>query len=252
MSRKLKKDEFLVLLKEVNDKLEKQNIRVEIPFVYRSKNEFDHIKLLIPDNILSDNLIDVLKIGEFTQTSKYIDYYYKDFRLIFIKTSDDDFLSSFFYYSWDILPTLMNVIFNKMGLDLTPSGLKYVAIKNPLLVSNNIKLILEFLGLDFYYYMNSGTNKKDGFNTLFDEVSYITTSPFFNSKIFKNYVLNDKDYFYFEKVEQYKYALSLFNNFDNINFIGYEFSEELDSYLVDIDKMFPGSNFLLNVVKVKN
>jgi hypothetical protein len=252
MSRKLNKNEFLILLKEINDKLEKNDIRIEIPYVYRNKDFFDHIKILIPHNIDGDKLLDVLKLGEYNQNNKYIDYYYKDFRFIFIKTFDNEFLSSFFYYSWDILPTLMNVMLNKMGLDLTPAGLKYIAVKSPILISNNIKLILEFLGLDFYYYMNSGSNKKSGFRHLFDEVSYILGSPFFNTKIYKEYNLNDKDYFYFEKVEQYEYALNLLNKIDETNFIGYEYYSDLDSYLIDIDKMFPDSNFLINIAKLKN
>lgn len=252
MSRKLNKNEFLILLKEINDKLEKNDIRVEIPYVYRNKDFFDHIKILIPYNIGGDKLLDILKLGEYNQNNKYIDYYYKDFRFIFIKTFDNEFLSSFFYYSWDILPTLMNVMLNKMGLDLTPAGLKYIAIKTPILISNNIKLILEFLGLDFYYYMNSGSNKKIGFRNIFDEVGYILGSPFFNIKIYKEYNLNDKDYFYFEKVEQYEYALNLLNKIDETNFIGYEYYSDLDSYLIDIDKMFPDSNFLINIAKLKN
>lgn len=245
MSRILEKTEFISLLKEVSVKLDSNGIRNEIPFVFKNKETYDFIKILIPQETDVTKLEEIFKSGEYQSIKKYIDFYYKDFRFIFIRTPEIEFFPTFFYYSWDILPTLMNVMLNKMGLDLIPSGLRYVAGEKSINVSNNIKFILEYLDLDFDNYM------KKGFKTLFDEVSFITTSPYFNVQIFKDYKLNEKDFFLFEKEPQYKYALSLFENFNNVNFQGYEYNKELDSYLLNIDMMFPGSNFLESVAKLK-
>ena len=41
----------------------------------------------------------------------------------------------------------------------------------------------------------------------------------------------------------------LFTEFDNINFNGYIFNNDLDTFLLNIDTMFPGSNFLENFIK---
>jgi len=246
MGRKLEKQEFIKLLKEVSDKLEARGIRNEIPFVYKGKDTFDFIKVLIPQETDVTILEDIFKTGEYQVSGRYIDFNYKDFRFIFIRTPDSEFFPTFFYYSWDIMTTLMNVMLNKMGMDLQPSGLKYVAVENAFNISNNIKFIIEYLGLDFDLYM-----RKEGFKSLFDEVSFITTSSYFNVNIFKEYKLNERDFFYFDKEPQYKYALSLFSNFENIRFEGYDYDKELDTYLLNIDLMFPGSNFLENVTKAK-
>jgi len=245
MSRKLEKPEFISLLKDVSDKLTEKEIRNEIPFVHKDATVFDHIKILIPQETDATLLEDIFKSNQYEIANRLIDFYYKDFRFIFIRTAETEFFPTFFYYSWDILPTLMSVMLNKMGLDLIPSGLRYVAGEKSFMVSNNIKFILEYLGLDFDLYM------KKGFNSLFDEVSFITLSPYFNVKIFKDYKLNERDFFYFEKESQYKYALSLFDNFENIRFEGYDYDKELDTYLLNIDLMFPGANFLENVAKLK-
>lgn len=273
MSRKLEKPEFIKLLKEVSDKLTEKEIRNEIPFVHKDATVFDHIKILIPQETDATLLENIFKSNQYEIANKFIDFYYKDFRFIFIRTAETEFFPTFFYYSWDIVPTLLNVMLNKMGLNLIPSGLQYVAGKKSIFVSNNIKLILEFLGLSFEEYVDrsirEGIRKLDiktekgdivhttgvrmggGFNSLFEEISFVTTSSYFNVQIFKNYKLDEKDFFYFEKEPQYKYALSLFDNFDTIRFKGYDYDKELDTYLLNIDLMFPGSNFLENVAKLK-
>jgi hypothetical protein len=245
MSRKLEKPEFIKLLKEVSDKLDEESIRNEIPFVYKDKHTFDFIKILIPQETDATLLEDIFKSNQYTVSGRFIDFYYKDFRFIFIRTAETEFFPTFFYYSWDIVPTLLNVMLNKMGLDLCPSGLRYVAGEKSFMISNNIKFILEYLGLDFEDYM------RKGFKSLFDEVSFVSTSSYFNVKIFKEFQLNPRDFFFFEHEPQYKYALSLFDNFDAIRFEGYDYDQELDSYLLNIDLMFPGSNFLENVAKLK-
>lgn len=252
MSRKLEKPEFIKLLKDVSDKLDEKRILNEIPFVYKDNHTFDFIKILIPQEIDVTILEDIFKSNEYNVVNRYIDFYYKDFRFIFIRTAETEFFPTFFYYSWDIVPTLMNVMLNKMGLNLIPSGLQYVAGEKSFMVSNNIKFILEYLGLNFELYM------KKGFKSLFDEVSFLTLSPYFNVKIFKEhwhdyqrYNLNERDFFYFDKEPQYKYALSIFDNFETIRFEGYDYDKELDTYLLNIDLMFPGSNFLENVTKLK-
>ena len=245
MSRKLEKPEFLKLLKEVIDKLDEKGIKNEIPFVYKSKAEYDFIKILIPQETDVTLLEDIFKSSEYQASNRFIDFYYKDFRFIFIRAPESEFFSTFFYYSWDIIPTLMNVMLNKMGMDLCPSGVRYIAGEKSFIISNNIKYILEYLDLDFEQYM------KKGFKSLFDEVSFITTSSYFNVQIFKDYKLNERDFFYFEKASQYKYALSLFDNFEKMRFEGYDYDKELDTYLLNIDLMFPGTNFLENVAKLK-
>jgi len=245
MGRLLEKPEFIKLLKEVSTKLDSNSIRNEIPFVYKNKMKYDHIKILIPQETDATTLVAIFDGGNFNLKGQFIDFNYKDFRFIFIRTPENEFLPTFFYYSWDILPTLMNVIFNKFGLHLYPSGLKYIAGENPFMVSTNLKHILEFLDLDSNEYFTKG------FMSLFNYASFISISKYFNTQIFKDFKLNEKDFLYFDKKLQYDKVLELLCNFDKITYVGYEYSNEMDKYLLEIDTMFPGSNFLENISKMK-
>lgn len=245
MSRTLDKPEFIKLLKEVSTKLDINNIRNEIPFVYKDKMNYDHIKILIPLGTDASTLVAILDNGTFNLKGQFIDFIYKDFRFVFIRTPENEFLSTFFYYSWDILPTLMNVMFNKFGLHLYPSGLKYIAGENSFMVSTDLTHILEFLDLSSDHYFTRG------FMSLFDYASFISISKYFNVQIFKNYKLNENDFLYFDKKSQYDAIIKILNEFEKINFKGYEFTNELDKYLMEIDTMFPKSNFLENVSKLK-
>ena len=245
MARLLEKSEFIKLLKEVSTKLDENNIRNEIPFVYKDKMKYEYIKILIPQEVDATFLAEIFKSEDYRLKGQFIDFLYKDFRFIFIRTPDNEFLTSFFYYSWDILPTLMNVMLNKFGLDLHPSGLRYVAGEKMFLVSNKLKHIIEFLDLDSnIYFVN-------GFTSIFNYASYITESKYFNPKIFNEYHILESDFFFFDKDKQYKECVELFNQFKKISFVGYDYNKKLDEYLLMIDTMFPNSNFLENVAKLK-
>lgn len=245
MSRILEKTELVRILKEITTKLESKAIRYEIPFMHRDKSSFDHIRIIIPQETDATILQEILSSNEFELKGRFINFYYKDFRLVFIRATETEFFTTFFYYSWDIVPTLMNVMFNRMGMSLTPNGLKYVATPNSFLISTNIRHIIEFLDLDFDHYI------KNGFTSLFEEVSFITTSAYFNPKIFKEYTLNKNDFFYNINAPMFDYALTEINKFNGIDFIGYDYNKNLDTYIMDINTMFPDSNFIENIVRSK-
>lgn len=244
--RTLEKPEFIKLLKEVSTKLDSSSIRHEIPFVHKDKMNYNSIKILIPQETDADTLTTLFNDSSYTLKGQYIDFMYKDFRFVFIRTPENEFLTTFFYYSWDILPILMNVMLNKFGLDLQPKGLRYVAGEKTFFVSDKLKYILDFLDLDSNEYFVKG------FSNLYQIASFISISKYFNYEIFRDYKINEKDYFYMEKKEQYDYVLTLFKKFDEVSFKGFDYSENLDEYLLNIDEMFPKCDFLENVVKLKS
>ncbi len=275
MSRILEKAEFIILLKDIVNKLDKNNIRNEIPFVYKNKMTYDFIKIIIPEEINEVILEDIFKSNEYSVKDEFIDFYYKDFRIVFIRTPESSFFASFFYYSWDIMSTLMNIMLNKFGLNLTPIGLKYSNCNNPFLISSNIKNVFEFLELNFNDYLsgsfNNGVkkinivNKKGdiieaeglnygntGFNSLEDEIKYISTSYYFNINIFKNFELDKNDFFYFEKKPYYDYIQNILKMVNNEDIYEYEYVDNLDDYLLKINTMFPDSKFLEILLKNKN
>lgn len=233
--RILERQDMLRILKEVSNKLEEHDIKYDIPYVYKSKANFDFMKIIIPMDLDASQLSELFGT-EYIDNSKFIELYYKDFKFIFIRVPVDEFAPQFFYYSWDILPTLLNVILNKFNLYYEPSGLRYIDKHRNFQITNNIKYILEFLDMDFNIY-------KRGFFDFYSEVIYITTSIYYNNKIFEDYKLNNRDFLHFNTIKEYGEALNILSNY-----IGdYEFKVK-DSYFVDIDSMFPGSNFLEKIM----
>ena len=233
--RTLDIENMLRLLKEVSEKLEENDIKYDIPYVYKNKIDFDFMKIIIPMDLDVSQLSELFGT-EYVDGSKFIELYYKEFKFIFIRVPLDEFAPQFFYYSWDILPTLLNVILNKFNLFYEPSGLRYIDKHRNFQVTNNIKFILEFLDMNFDIY-------KGGFFDFYSEVTYITTSIYYNNEIFEEYKLNIRDFLYFNTVKEYGEALNILSNY-----IGdYEFKQK-DSYFVDIDSMFPGSNFLEKIM----
>jgi len=245
MGISINKIELGKILKDVTNKLESKSIRYEIPFIHKDKNEFDFIKIVIPQETDASILEEILSSNQYELKGRFINFYYKDFRIVFIRATETEFFTTFFYYSWDIIPTLMNVMFHKMGMDLTPYGLRYIGCANSFMISSNIRHIIEFLDLDFERYI------KKGFYSLFEEISFITTSSYFNQKIFTESDLNKNDFFYNENLPIFKYAIEQFEKFNDIDFKGYDYEKDIDTYLLEIDTMFPGTKFLENVSRAK-
>lgn len=236
--RTLDRQNMTRLMKEVCDKLDANEIKNEIPFVYKNKNVFEHIKILVPSNIDASILGTILDSVEYQDSSKFIDFYYKGFRFIFIRVPDEEFFQQFFYYSWDILSILMNVILNQFGMNLYPHGLRFVNNDKNIFLTNNMKYVVEFLEMNFDIY-------KKGFFDFFSEVTYILTSPYYDNKIFQDYELPKDNFLYFDLKPQLDKAKEILYPFK----AEYDFSRTGEDFLMKVDMMFEGSNFMLNMMK---
>ena len=231
------------VLVHIDYRLRSNDINFEIPFVYKDKKDFDHLKVIVPNYITPQQLCEIIQSDEYKATKEFVDVMYKDFRIVFILTQETDIPITFWYYSWDILPILMNVLFERFGLRFESNGLKYKDRGN-FLLSTKIDEIVEFLGLNFRQYQK-------GFFTLENEVDFLMNSPSFNANMFFDYKLNPKDYFYKENSELFKKSLEIFEPFKDApgNF---KFSENKDEYLRFIVEYFHDSGIMEKLFGKKN
>lgn len=231
------------ILIHVDYRLRSNDIIFEIPFVYKDKKDFTHLKVIVPNYLSPQQLCEIIQADEYKVNKEFVEVIYKDFRIVFILTPENDIPITFWYYSWDILPILMNILFEQFGLRLDKNGLKY-AHRGNFLLSTKIDEIIEFLGLNFKQY-------KNGFFTLENEINFLMNSPSFNADLFFNYELNSKDYFYKENLELFKKSLELFEPFKEApgNF---KFSENKDEYLPFIVSYFHESGIMDKLFGRKN
>jgi len=211
------------------------DIQYQIPFVYKENNDFKHLKVIVSNLYTPQQICDILEINEFKVDKEFIDLDFNGIKVTLILTPLENFTIAFWYYSWDILTTLMNILFDGFGLRFDKDGLKYT-FKNNYLLSTKIDEIIEFLGLNFNQY-------KAGFFTLENEIDYIMNSPSFNANLFFNYKLNSKDHFYNENSIMFKKVLEIYEPFKESsgNFI---FSESQESYLSFIAEYFSESGLI--------
>ena len=228
------------ILVHIDYKLRYNDINFEIPFVYKDKQDFDHIKVIVPNYFSPQQLCEMIEGDQYKVYKEFVEVIYKDFRIIFILTTENNISMAFWYYSWDILPTLMNVLFEKFGLRLDKDGLKYSDHGN-FLLSTKIDEIIEFLGLNFKQY-------KRGFFTLDNEINFLMNSPSFNADIFFDYNLNTKDFFYKEKSVMLKKVLKVFEPLKG-SMGNFNFSENKGEYLPFIVEYFHDSGIMDKMFK---
>jgi len=228
------------ILIHIDYKLRYNDVNFEIPFVYKNKIDFDHIKVIVPNYFTPQQLCEMIGSYEYKINKEFVEIFYKDFKIVFILVPENDIPITFWYYSWDILPTLMNVLFEQFGLYLDKNGLKYKEHGNYLL-SNKIDEIVEFLGLNFKQF-------KNGFFTLENEINFLMNSPCFNADEFFNYKLDPKDYFYEEKKLMFEECLKFFEPFKG-SMGNFNFSENKDEYLAFIVEYFHDSGIMDKIFK---
>jgi hypothetical protein len=223
------------LINKIDLQLKGNDIPYEIPFVYKKNNSFQTLKIIVSNLYTPQQLSEILNIDEYKSEKEFVDTVIDGVKVTLILTPEDKFPLTFWYYSWDILPTLLNVLFEGFGLLFDKDGLKYTP-RNNFLLSTKIDEIIEFLGLDFNQY-------KAGFFTLENEIDYIMNSPSFNADLFFNYKLNEKDHFFNENLQLFNKSLEIYEPFRETsgNFV---FSNDKDVYLSFIAEYFYDSGLI--------
>jgi len=155
----MQKKEFLSLLKEVVDVLDKEKIKYDIPYVHLDKTEYEYINILITDNIDVFELNKLFVFGKSHEENYIVYTLYKEFPINFIRTNIDEWSYVFYYYCWNILPVLVDSICRKFNMTYTRRGLYYLHGERSILISNNLKNIFGFLEMNFNMLIPNEINK---------------------------------------------------------------------------------------------
>ena len=234
--KSLSKQQFVPFLKNISTILDGEEINHEIPFCHIDKMFFNHIDIIIPDYVASFDIGKLFNCSQIKEKKGIINTIIDDVTVNFIKTKETEWVYTFYYYSWNVLPVLLDVMaYKSFGLRYTRNGLKYKFEEKILDITQNMQLIFEFFDLKFHMLTS-------GFATDYVLFSFIESSSYF-------------DYTYFD--------LEIFEEFDpsfNLNKHYYEsFIQHMprkvnlveDEKIIIIDAYFPKSNFLEKLSKIQ-
>lgn len=246
-TRRYLKDEYELLCKEVLAKL--SNIpeisRKQIPFAYRYKQSFGDMDVVIVHDCidLRESIINEFNPKEIVSNGECLSFEYKDFQIDLIKSSIDDFKTSVEYYNWNDLGNLIGRIAHKFGLKYGHKGLSYI-IKNDegykpreLIISKDIRKILDFLGFDFSTYTL-------GFDSLDDIYRYVRYSRFFNRDIFSFENMNHANRVRNKKRSTYQGFIDYLNGEPDAvkDLLDFPFNKDKSVYLQRVEYYFPEVN----------
>jgi len=233
----LEKKEFIKFLKIISINLDKAEIKHEIPFCHIDKVEWNYINIIIPDIITQYDLVKILNMGETHEKYSIIYAKINDFDVRFIKTPEKLWSYTHYYYSWDILHVLMNVLVKTFKMSYDRTGLYYAYKDKKIKLTTNLKNIFGFFDLPFHLITN-------GFPTDYTIFSFIESSTYFNTKDFNMDVFKKLDYYFINNQKYYENFLE--------HMPGVEITEmSIEEMVVNIDAYFPESNFLEKLSKIK-
>jgi len=234
----LNKKEFIKFLKEISDILDKENIQHELPFCHIDKQSFNHMYIIIPDHIATFDIGKLFTCNTIKEKEGIIYTNINDFNVNFVKSNSNDWYYTFWYYCWNILPVLVDILaFSSYALRYTRTGLKYEYKDKLIDVTKNMKDIFEFLELKFFMISN-------GFPTDYVIFEFIESSPYFDTNFFtmevfqkfdRNFLLNKQ---YYEDFIKHKPEIT-------------GERKTLDEQILYIDSYFIGSNFLEKLSKIQ-
>jgi len=197
MSKTITKIDFIKFLKTITSELDKEEIKYDIPFCHINKPDFNHIYIIIPDHIPVFDINRIFNCTTIKEDAGIITSMINDFNVIFIKSSEQDWNLNFYYYSWNVLHILIDMIFyNSFNVRYNRIGLIYEYKDKKINISKNLSDIFEFINLPLHMVIN-------GFPTEYIIFNYIYSSDYFDSQYFNinnfkkfdsNFELNESYY----------------------------------------------------------
>ena len=234
----LAKMQFLPFLKKISETLDKEEINHDIPFCHIDKMLFNQITIIIPDHIQSYDISEMFQCEYIKEKEGIIQTIIDGIAIDFVKTKTDDWYYTFYYYCWDILHVLVDIMVSKnFNLRYTRTGMKYEYKDKIIHVSKNMQEIFEFLYVPFHMINN-------GFPTDFTIFEFIESSTYFDYKDFtmENFEFYDPNF----NLNKLYYE----NLLKHIPEVSIEKCSE-DEQIVLIDIFFKDSNFLEKLSKIQ-
>jgi len=173
------------------------DIKNAIPLSYSSKETYGDLDVLIKSDSLGNRNIRDIIIAKYNphqihHNEHIYSFDYKEFQIDFILVPDADWITSYYYYSYNDLGNLIGRISYQMGFRYGHYGLKLVyrhddgGKKFEKIISKDIYKILDFLGFDVERY-------KQGFVKLEDVFDFVIDSKYYNPHVFDYEVLNHQN-----------------------------------------------------------
>jgi hypothetical protein len=237
-SRRITKDEYLVLESKVFEKLRQRFSDVRNILYYRDKKDFGDMDILIAKDGTNNEdtrnyLLSEFGSKEVVCNTDVISFELDGFQIDLIFTEPDDMEAAAFYYSQCDANNIIGRIANQFGLKFGHTGLVYVNrgqsgnIMNKVVLTKDPVRIYEFLGYDYETYAK-------GFDTLEQIFDFIIAGKYFSKEIFEYENLNHQNRTRNRKRKTYQQFLEYISTLN----IYYEFKEEYE-YLNHIDSFFP-------------
>lgn len=229
-------DKFIKLSLELTNVLSTYFNNVKVVKNYSNKETHGDIDIICAtdDRTININgLIEKLfKPNEIFNNGNCHSFDYELTQIDIITCGIKDFNSMVHFYNYG-LGNFIGRIAQKVGLKYGQEGFWYNHYVNgqkvgKIMISKDYKKIFEFLGLDYGVW-------EEGFDTLEDVFDYVTTSKYFNSKMFELKQLNKINRERNAKRKSYMSFLTYINDRD---YNDYEF-EEKEFYLNEVHKKFP-------------
>jgi hypothetical protein len=238
-----KKEDFLPILKDISTLLEKNEIKYEIPFVYVEKQTFNHAIFIIPKEVSVRNLSSYINFENIKENKEYIIGKYNDLDVFFIQAVPEEWYYKLYYYSWNILHSLIGTFYKEMGFDYRDSGMFFDGV----FVTRNLEKILSILGMEYAMPLFTRSDKIKSLRSIDQLCELIVSSDYFNANIFNIEKFKELDPI-FEWNKEYYYqfleTIEILNNWDG----NYKF-ESKDHYMVFLNEFVP--DFLEKVFKEK-
>ena len=251
-TRRYSRMEYEDICQEVQYKLESLGIESVVPESFGAKDSFGDLDVLILAKSLGvknmkDIIEDHFEPNEIYRNSHVYSFDYKEFQIDFILVKTKYWETSYEYYSYNDLGNLIGRVSYQMGFRYGHYGLKLVynhpkgGKKFEMIVSQDVKKILEFLGFDSYVYTQ-------GFYELEDIFDYVIYSKYFNPKIFQYEALNHQNKTRNKKRKNYASFLDYIDTIDIKN--PYEYKDK--DYYVKMAEDFFGLNIVEQIEVWKN
>ena len=195
-TRRYEKDEYVKIMGDVLRMLANYRIEAVIPDSYSNKETFGDLDVLIKSSTVKKDIIEIINHlfhpNEIYNNNNVKSFDFREFQIDFILVSDENWVTSINYFSFNDLGNFIGRISYQMGFRFGDYGLKLVyrhedgGRKFSKIISKKPHKIYEFLGFDYEKYL-------EGFDEVEYIFAYVVSSKYFNPKIFEYEQLNHQN-----------------------------------------------------------
>ena len=106
----MKKQEFITFLKKISTVLDKEEIKHELPYCHIDKIDFNYQVIVIPDSIQSFDIGKLFTCTSIKEKEGIIYTVIDNIAINFVKTREDEWFYTFYYYCGNVLHVLVDIL----------------------------------------------------------------------------------------------------------------------------------------------